>query len=157
VSEQLLKQILSEIQNVNQRLDRIETDVTTLKTDVSEIKPDISSLEGQMIETNQIVKAIRHNTEFISAEVNGLKITTANLEAVTRTEKMITMMNAKVSTKDDVAELRTHIIDEIDAVRTELKENITQVETNVRDDMKSLFEIAGEHEVKIRTLTRRPV
>lgn len=70
---------------------------------------------------------------------------------------MLTIMNAKVATKDDVAKLRTHVIDEIDAIRTELKENISQIETNICDDMKSLFEIAGEHEVKIRTLTRRPV
>ncbi|CQR74116.1 hypothetical protein SOV_22380 [Sporomusa ovata DSM 2662] len=157
MSEQLLKEILSEIKNVNQRLDQIDTVVTELKANATEVKTDVSNLEGQMIETNQIVKAIRHNTEFISGEVNGLKTTTANLEAIKRTEKMLTLMNAKVATKDDVAEFRTHIIDEIDALRTELKENISQVETNIKDDMKSLFEIAGEHEVKIRTLSRRPV
>jgi len=45
----------------------------------------------------------------------------------------------------------------MDAVRAELKDNITQVESNIRNDMKSLYEITGEHEVKIRNLSRRSV
>lgn len=143
MSEQLLNQILSEIKE--------------MKSDIAEMKTSISNLEGQMNETNQIIKAVRHNTEFISAEVNGLKVTTANLDAVKRTEKMITILNAKAASKDDIAEFRTHVIDELDVVKAELKDNISQIETNIRDDMKSLFEIAGEHEVKIRTLSRRPV
>lgn len=66
MSEQLLKQIISQLDKMDSRLDRIEIDVSKIKTDVS-------NLEGQMLETNQIVKAVRHNTECISAEVNGLK------------------------------------------------------------------------------------
>ena len=156
MSEQLLNQILEKLISMEKELTEVKGTMAA-KADLKEIKADIANLEGQMIETNQIIKGIRHNTEFISAEVNGLKATTANLEAVKRTEKMIAIMNAKITTKDDLAEFRTHLIDEMDAVRAELKDNITQVESNIRNDMKSLYEITGEHEVKIRNLSRRSV
>lgn len=57
-------------------------------------------------------------------------------------------------------QLLKEILSEIKSVNQRIDRieiDVSQVETSIKDDMKSLFEIAGEHEVKIRTLTRRPV
>lgn len=118
---------------------------------------ELSGIKKQMSETNGIVKSLIHHSEVMGAELSGLRVTTASLDAVKRIEKTITLMNAKVSSKEDIAELRMHMLDEVDAVRSEIKAVLLQGEENIRADMKSLFEIAGEHEVKIRNLIRRPV
>ncbi|WP_165866022.1 hypothetical protein [Lucifera butyrica] len=45
----------------------------------------------------------------------------------------------------------------MDAMRTEIRENISESEAKIKEDLKSVYEIAGEHEVKLRTLMRKPV
>lgn len=104
---------------------------------LNEITNDISAVKDQLNETNQLVKGLMHNAEASAAELNGLKVNTAS--------------------KEDLAEARTHLIDEMDAMRSEIKEHISEMEIKINNDLKSVFEIAGEHEVKIRTLLRKPV
>ena len=55
MSEQLLNKILDKLDSMDNRL---------------------SNLEGQMSETNGIVKALLHQSETLNAEVGGLKLTT---------------------------------------------------------------------------------
>lgn len=110
------------------------------------INERLGNLEGQQSETNAIVKSLMHNSEALSAKVDGLAISTASKDFAKRSETMITLMNAKMATKEDLAELRLQIMEELDAVRSELKE-----------DIKSIAEVTGEHEMNIRTLMRKPV
>ncbi|MCX7781913.1 MAG: hypothetical protein N2491_13605, partial [Negativicutes bacterium] len=135
----------------------IDTRLTNVEERVSSIDDRLIRVEGQLDETNQIVKGILHGTEVLGAEVGGLKVSTASKEFARRTEESLTLLSARAATKEDLAEVRMHLIDEIDAVRTELKQDISELERKISDDLKSVFEIAGEHEVKIRTLMRRPV
>lgn len=124
---------------------------------LNEITNDISAVKDQLNETNQLVKGLMHNAEASAAELNGLKVNTASKDFAKRTEKVLTLLSARAASKEDLAEARTHLIDEMDAMRSEIKEHISEMEIKINNDLKSVFEIAGEHEVKIRTLLRKPV
>lgn len=53
----------------------------------------LSNLEGQASETNDIVKSLMHRTETLSAQVSGLKLTTASTEAIERIETKIDILS----------------------------------------------------------------
>lgn len=73
--EDLLKQILEEQKKTNQRLDQ---------------------LEGQLNETNQIVKAIQHNQEFTNAKLEGIELTTAKAQALTILDDKFEALNKRL-------------------------------------------------------------
>ncbi|MCX7779645.1 MAG: hypothetical protein N2491_01865 [Negativicutes bacterium] len=119
--EQILKEILSavksldnKVSDIDKRLNNLETDVTEIKTDIAGMKTDIANLEGQMIETNQIVKALLHRSEETDAKLESLAVNTASRYSVERLEKAIdrvaTDMNylvrKSVEHDDDIRELR---------------------------------------------------
>lgn len=64
--EELLKQII-------ERLDRMEGAISTIKGDVSDVK-------GQALETNQIVKALLHQSDVQKAQIDALTNTAAKIE-----------------------------------------------------------------------------
>ncbi|SDF62101.1 hypothetical protein [Sporolituus thermophilus] len=156
--------IKTQLKHIDNRLTKVEEHVSSTDARLTKVEEHVSStdarltkVEGQLDETNQIVKSILHRTEVFGAEISGLKVSTASKEFARRTEESLALLSARAATKEDLAEVRMHLIDEIDAVRTELKQDISELERKISDDLKSVFEIAGEHEVKIRTLMRRPV
>lgn len=145
------------LSNVDNHLEHVDNRLGNVENHLEHVDNRLDNMEGQLSETNGIVKALLHNAEELNAKYDGLLTITAGKETVKRIESIVTRWNAKAATKDDLAEVRLHVIDEIDAVRTELKGGLAQTESNIREDLKSLFEITGEHEVKLRTLVRRPV
>jgi len=93
--EELLKQILAEVkglkegqQQTNQRLDRMETDLSELKTTVS-------NMDGQTRENTDFIKALLHRTEELNAMVTNLGFNNAKLEGLL----------ANTATKEDVNDL----------------------------------------------------
>jgi chromosome segregation ATPase len=152
-----LENVENHLGNVDNRLENVENHLGNVDNHWENVKNRLNNVEGQLSETNGIVKALIHNAEELNAKYDGLLTITASKETVKRIESIVTRWNAKAATKDDLAEIRLHVIDELDAARTELKGGLAQTESNIREDLKSLFEITGEHEVKLRTLTRRPV
>lgn len=73
--EELLKQMLSEIRTINQRLD---------------------NLEGQVKENTDIIKAIQHNTEVINAKIDGLTINTASKDSVANLDAKFDVLNNRL-------------------------------------------------------------
>lgn len=77
--EQILKEILTEIKGINKRLETLEEGQkqlfegqTSIVQRLDKLDNRVDNLEGQMIETNGIVKALRHNQEEMNAELHNL-------------------------------------------------------------------------------------
>ena len=61
MSEQLLQQILTEMQSTNQRLDRMETDISTMKTDILTMKTDILTMKTDILTMKTDISTIQEN------------------------------------------------------------------------------------------------
>ncbi|BBB91677.1 MAG TPA: hypothetical protein PKA28_09080 [Methylomusa anaerophila] len=89
----------SDVSSLKSDVSSLKSDVSTLKSDVSEMKTDISNLEGQMIETNRIVQALRHNNEEINAQ----------LHSIGHNINQLTGQVANCATKEDIDRLALDI------------------------------------------------
>jgi hypothetical protein len=148
--EELLQQIIT-------RLDRMEVGQQQLKDEVAAIKETMA--------TKAEVTAIKE-TMATKAEVTAI-----NEAMATKAE--VAAIKETMATKDEVAAIKETMATKADITQLESKiESYGQVQQNdvyhllkltsekidgIREDMKSLVEITGEHEVRIRTLSRRPV
>lgn len=83
--EELLKQIIT-------RLDRMEEGQQQLKADMSDLKTTVGNMSGQQRENTDYIKALLHRTEEINAQLHNIG---HNLNVLT----------GKAATKEDVAEL----------------------------------------------------
>jgi multidrug efflux pump subunit AcrA (membrane-fusion protein) len=79
--------------NLEQRQAKLEQGQRILETKVenglSSLAARLENVEGQLSETNGIVKALIHNTEELNAKYDGLLNITASKEAVDRIEKKV--------------------------------------------------------------------
>jgi chromosome segregation ATPase len=70
--EDILKQILSELKMVNNRIDNLEFNIGELKTDVTELKAgqqelitDVKQVKLAVLETNRMVKHIESDIDLL--------------------------------------------------------------------------------------------
>ena len=75
MENQILQQILGELQNMNSRFDRLETDVTEIKTDITglksdvvEIRTDITGLKSDVANLQQSLTETKHRVIIIEDE-----------------------------------------------------------------------------------------
>jgi chromosome segregation ATPase len=73
MSETILNQILSELKNVNLRLDAIETDTKNLKTDVAVLKDDVAVLKGDVTVLKGDVAVLKDDVAVLKDDVAVLK------------------------------------------------------------------------------------
>ena len=129
--EDLLKQIIT-------RLDRMDEGQQYLKAEIAAMK--------ETMVTKTEVAAIRE-TMATKAEVAAIKETMP-------TKAEVATIKETMATKADITQLESKL---------ELYGQVQQKDVyhlwkaGIRDDLKSLVAITGEHEVRIRTLFRRPV
>ncbi len=153
----------SAVSSLKSAVSSLKSEVTSIKEDISSLKSEVSSIKEEMVtqsdmaENTAILRVLEHRSHVQGAEMEGIKIASASHSAVKRIETVITVMNAKMVTKEELAECRLHLLEEMDASRSELTDKLISLENKVSEDLKSIFEIVGEHEVKLRTLSRRPV
>lgn len=96
--EQMLRQILDGQQQIITRIDKLDNEVSGIKVDMTAMKVDMAT-KTQQDENTQVIKAILHSIETTNAELNGLKLTTLNKEALVH-----------LATKEDVAETNDHLM-----------------------------------------------
>ena len=70
-------------EETNQRLDKLETDVSVLKTDVSSLKTDVSVLKTDLAETKELVILMEHdNKQQFGILHDGYKLVYDKLEPI---------------------------------------------------------------------------
>lgn len=65
----------------------------------------LGDVEGQLSETNEIVKALMHNTEELNAKYDGLLNITASKESIDRLETKIDILTHRVLAQDGEIQL----------------------------------------------------
>lgn len=91
--QQVLREEVQELKTGQQIL---REEVQELKIGQQVLREDVQELRGQLDETNQIVKAIRHNQEYISAKLEGLEATTAKADAVRVLDNKFEVLNSRL-------------------------------------------------------------
>jgi chromosome segregation ATPase len=115
--EEFQKIVISELRGIKSAIGTLKSDVTTLKNDVGVLKSDFATLkseikfvkedliglrdrmgnmEERLGETNDIVKAIRHNQDFANAKLEALETSTANIEGVQQIQSEVNVLGRKV-------------------------------------------------------------
>ncbi|MEN6566100.1 MAG: hypothetical protein ABFC57_07340 [Veillonellales bacterium] len=90
-NEEFQKLMLEQLQGINTRLNGLDN--------------RLENVEGQLGETNGIVKALMHRTEELDAKFDGLLHTTATKDAVERVETKIDILTHRVIAQDGEIQL----------------------------------------------------
>ncbi|RTE08176.1 hypothetical protein [Paenibacillus whitsoniae] len=118
MSEQLLKQIISELQEIKTEVVGLKTDVAELKTDVAELKTDVAGLKTE--QQNMGVRLDRMETDIADIKKDTSLIPFVQRAALETHSDILTMKNLQqeqqkilerlsyrsVSQEADIAELR---------------------------------------------------
>ena len=107
MSEQLLKEILSEVKS-------LKSEVTTINNRLERVEGHMERVEGQLEENTTILRALEHASQVNAAEMEGLKLSTASSESVDRIENALDrvgtdlsyLVRKAVQHDDDIRELR---------------------------------------------------
>ncbi len=101
--DEFQKIVISELHGIKSDISTIKSDIGTLKSELKFVKEDLTALkdrmgniEEQMNETNEIVKAIRHNQDFSNAKLEALETSTANIEGVQQIQSEVNVLGRKV-------------------------------------------------------------
>ncbi len=97
-------------------------------------------IESMMAELIRIVGNTNSAVEELRAETSDLRSAVSDLRSA------VSDLRSEIS---KLHEGQARIIARLDRIEADVRE--------IKENQKSLFEIAGEHEVAIRTLRRRPV
>lgn len=109
------QQVLSEkVQGLNEDIRGLKVGQQVLNEEVQGLKvgqqvlgEDVQGIKVQLDETNQIVKAIRHHQEHISAKVEGLEATTAKADALRGLDNKYEVLNSRLFAQEvEMQELR---------------------------------------------------
>jgi chromosome segregation ATPase len=116
--DEILKQILSEVQGLSKRMDKLENKVTNiegnisglkedvsgikgdisgLKENVSGIKDDVAGIKGQQQENSGFIQALLHRTEELDAKFDGILHATASKTALARIDDKFDRMAADMT------------------------------------------------------------
>lgn len=160
----------SDVNSLKSDVSSLKSDVSSLKSDVSSMKGDISSLQSEvgamktemvtksdLAENTAILRVLEHRSQVQGAELEGLKVSAASHHAIKELDSALSVMKAQMVTKQEFVEFGRSLRAEMNASHQELTHKITNLENKIGEDTKSIFEVVGEHEIKIRTLSRRPV
>jgi hypothetical protein len=101
--EELLKKLL---EGQNQLFEKI-----------SNIDQRLENVEGQLSETNGIVKSLVHNTEELNAKYDGLLNVTASKDAIERIESSMATKKDLFAVADDVSFLVRKAAEQDSAIR----------------------------------------
>ena len=88
----------TDMATMNTDITDMKLDMATMNTEITAMKVDMAT-KTQQDENTQVIKAILHSIETANAELNGLKLTTLNKEALIH-----------LATKEDVAETNDHLM-----------------------------------------------
>lgn len=95
--------------NLEQRQANLEQGQKILETKVdngqSNLATRLENVEGQLMETNGILKALMHNTEELNAKYDGLLNITASKESIDRLETKIDILTHRVLAQDGEIQL----------------------------------------------------
>ena len=119
MSEQILKEILSEIKSMKSEMNSIKKEMVT-KSEFNSIKQEVDSIKKQMVtkedidETNRILGALEHRSQVQGAEIEQLRLSTASKESIDRIETTLDrigtdlsyLVRKAVQHDDDIRELR---------------------------------------------------
>lgn len=111
MSEQLLKEILSEMKSM-------KSEITSIKSEMKSMKSEMVT-KSDMEENTRILRALEHASQVQAAEMEGLKLTTATKESVARIEAKI----------DRVTEIQTVQGESINIIA--LRQTNTEAEVNI--------------------------
>lgn len=81
-SEEFQKLVLGQLTELTKGQQRLATGQQQLTDTVSNINRRLENVEGQLSETNSIVKSLLHNTEELDAKFDGLLNVTASNSSV---------------------------------------------------------------------------
>lgn len=102
-TNEILQLILKKISGIEERVTGIEERMTGIEERMSGLEGRMTTLEEnqeifreQLLETNQIVKAIRHHQEFQDAALEGLKAKTATVDSIRKIDAKINVLNDRV-------------------------------------------------------------
>lgn len=103
------------------------------------------------MENTELLQAIR---AMIQEEIKPIK------EEITTIKSDISAIQSTMATKADITRLESKI-EQYGEVQQKDISHLLQLTSkkvdNIHEDVKSLAEVTGEHEMKIRSLARRPV
>jgi len=104
---EMLETLVSEQQQTNQRLDRIEADVAELKTDVAELKTDVAELKTDVAELKTDVAELKADVARLKTDVARLETNVARLETnVARVETDVYKSKTTIGGRiDDLSKL----------------------------------------------------
>ncbi|XFO68502.1 hypothetical protein SPSIL_047250 [Sporomusa silvacetica DSM 10669] len=133
----LLQAIRSMIQ---EEIQPIKEEITTIKSDMGTLKSDMGTLKSDMDTIKADTSALKSGMDTVKADISTIQSTMATKADITRLENKIEQYG-EVQQKDiyHLLQLTSKKVD------------------NIHEDLKSLAEVTGEHEMKIRSLARRPV
>ncbi|MCE5287515.1 MAG: hypothetical protein LLG02_16960 [Pelosinus sp.] len=140
--EEILKQILSEVQGLSKRIDKLEDSMTIVKDDVTDMKSDVTILKSDVTDLKSDVTILKSDVSSFKSDVTDLK---SNMAA---TKDDIIAIKSDMATKTQQNEntgfiqaliSRTDIIDaKLDglAVNTASKEAVAKIDAklNVLND-----------------------
>ena len=132
--------IHEEIKPIKEEITTIKFDIGTLKSDVSTLKSDVSTLKSDVSTLKSDVSTLKSDMDTVKSDISAIQSTMATKTDITRLESKIEQYG-EVQQKDiyHLLQLTSKKVD------------------NIHEDLKSLAEVTGEHEMKLRTLARRPV
>jgi chromosome segregation ATPase len=104
------------------------------------VKSDTSALKSDMDTVKSDISALKSDMATAKSDISTIQSTMATKADITRLENKIEQYG-EVQQKDiyHLLQLTSKKVD------------------NIHEDLKSLAEVTGEHEMKIRSLARRPV
>lgn len=158
----LLRQILSENQEMRNEISGLKNEILGLKEEMAHVKGEISSLKGEMTNVQNEIIGLKDEMANVKCEVSDLKIevgkNSINIEKLGKKIDVIAEVQTshKEQSQKQFEELTEEIHERFDVLETATK-NISKDLRDVQDEVKALAEISGRHEMDIMVLKRRPV
>ncbi|MDV3427365.1 MAG: hypothetical protein LIR50_09850 [Bacillota bacterium] len=69
------KEILQILKELQSDMSSMKSDITSMKSDITSMKSDMSSMKSTLDEHSEILRALEHKTDVLSAEQENLKHT----------------------------------------------------------------------------------
>ena len=153
--------IHEEIKPINKRLDSMEKDMTTIKFDINTINSDMTTIKSDINTINSDMTAIKSDINTINSDMTTIKSDINTINSDMTTAKFdINTIRSTMATKADIIRLENKI-EQYGEVQQKDIYHLLQLTSKkvdaIHEDVKSLAEVTGEHEMKIRSLSRRPV
>ncbi|MGL5513954.1 MAG: hypothetical protein ACRDBM_12060 [Sporomusa sp.] len=127
-----------------QLLNKIFEKLITMENDQKELKTELKEMKTGLIETKIDLKETK-------TEIKGMKV------ELKETNKLLDHIQATMVTKDYldkvIIEQQKDVIAMLQHVDNKLDSHISLL----REDLKSVAEVTGDHEMRIRSLARKPV